>query len=239
MDAAFEGHRVSIDAGDGVRLSGTLAVPEDAAGVVLFAHGSGSSQFSPRNRAVARALRMARLGTLLMDLLTVDEEESERFTRHLRFDLPLLARRLVGATQWLSGESSAAGLRLGYFGSSTGAGAALIAAALLPDRVGAVVSRGGRPDLAGPALERVQAPTLLIVGGRDVPVIEMNREAMRLLRGEVKLEIVPGATHLFEEPGTLDQVAALARDWFLGRLSTGRRDRPAPPRGAHAVPGTG
>src|SRR6185295_13835506 len=196
MDAAFEGHRVSIDAGEGIRLGGTLGVPEGATGVVLFAHGSGSSQFSPRKRAVARALRSARLGTLLMDLLTIEEEESERFTRHLRFDLPLLARRLVGATEWLAADSSAAGLRLGYFGSSTGAGAALIAAALLPDRIGAVVSRGGRPDLAGAVLGHVRAPTLLIVGSRDDVVLELNREAMAQLPGttERALEVIPGAS---------------------------------------------
>src|SRR3954470_7727371 len=192
METAGEEQRVVIGVDGGLRLGGTLAVPDGAAGVVLFAHGSGSSQFSPRNRAVARALRSAGLGTLLMDLLSIEEEEAERFTRHLRFDLPLLARRLVGATEWLATDSRAAGLRLGYFGSSTGAGAALIAAALLPERIGAVVSRGGRPDLAGPALEHVSAPTLLIVGGRDDVVLELNREALaRLPDGTEKaLEVV-------------------------------------------------
>jgi putative phosphoribosyl transferase len=229
MDDGLEGHRVSIDAGEGIRLGGTLAVPEGATGVVLFAHGSGSSQFSPRNRAVARALRAARLGTLLMDLLTVDEEESERFTRHLRFDLPLLARRLVGATEWLSADSRAAGLRLGYFGASTGAGAALIAAALLPERVAAVVSRGGRPDLAGPALEHVRAPTLLIVGSRDDVVLELNREAMARLPGttERALEVIPGASHLFEEGDSLRRVSQLAARWFREHLVAGDEAWPA------------
>jgi len=229
MDAVFEGHRVSIDAGEGIRLSGTLAVPDGATGVVLFAHGSGSSQFSPRNRVVARALRSARMGTLLMDLLTVEEEESERFTRHLRFDLPLLARRLVGATEWLAAESSAAGLRLGYFGSSTGAGAALIAAALLPDRIGAVVSRGGRPDLAGPALGHVRAPTLLIVGSRDDVVLELNREAMAHLPGttERALEVIAGASHLFEEGDSLQRVSQLAARWFREHLTVDEGAWPA------------
>jgi len=230
MEAAFEGHRVSIDAGEGIRLSGTLAVEDGSAGVVLFAHGSGSSQFSPRNRAVARALRSAGLGTLLMDLLTVEEEESERFTRHLRFDLPLLARRLVGATEWLSSDARAAGRRLGYFGSSTGAGAALLAAALLPDRVCAVVSRGGRPDLAGPALQHVRAPTLLIVGSRDDVVLELNREAMARLPGttERALEVIPGAGHLFEEGTSLQRVSQLAARWFREHLSADQGAWPAP-----------
>lgn len=222
MEAAGEEHRVVIGVDGGLRLGGTLAVPDGAAGVVLFAHGSGSSQFSPRNRAVARALRLAGLGTLLMDLLSIEEEEAERFTRHLRFDLPMLARRLTAATEWLQGDPRTGHLPVGYFGSSTGAGAALIAAALMPDRVGAIVSRGGRPDLAGVALEHVNAPTLLIVGGRDDVVLELNREALARLPGstEKALEVVTGAGHLFEEPGALQRVAELAARWFREHLVT-------------------
>lgn len=203
----------------GATLEGNLVVPEGARGVVLFAHGSGSSRHSPRNRYVARELQRAGLATLLIDLLTEDEEEAERFTRHLRFDIGLLADRLVGAIDWLGRNPSTRGLPIGLFGASTGAGAALVAAAQRPDVVRAVVSRGGRPDLAGAALPRVRAPTLLIVGGYDEPVIEMNREALAQMRTEVKLEIVPGATHLFEEPGTLEQVARLAADWFVRHLT--------------------
>ena len=182
--------------------------------MVLFAHGSGSGRHSPRNRFVARQLRAAGLATLLVDLLTEEEEAVDQYTGHLRFDIGLLAGRLIGATDWLGEDPRTAGLAVGYFGASTGGGAALVAAARRPDRAGAVVSRGGRPDLAGPALPHVRAPTLLIVGGRDVPVIAMNQEALAQLRCEKRLEIVPGATHLFEEPGTLEQVARLARDWF-------------------------
>ena len=220
MDATGEEQRVVIGVDGGLRLGGTLAVPDGAAAVVLFAHGSGSSQFSPRNRAVARALRLAGLATLLMDLLSIEEEEAERFTRHLRFDLPLLARRLSSATDWLLQDPRTGHLPVGYFGSSTGAGAALIAAALLPDRVRAVVSRGGRPDLAGPALEHVSAPTLLIVGGRDDVVLELNREALAQLPGgtEKALEVVSGAGHLFEEPGSLQRVSELAARWFREHL---------------------
>ena len=204
---------VTIPAGQ-VSLEGGLGLPAGARGIVLFAHGSGSSRHSPRNRFVAQALREARLATLLMDLLTADEEAEDARTGHLRFDIALLARRLVGATDWLAGQPETRTLSIGYFGASTGAGAALVAAAERPDVVRAVVSRGGRPDLAGPALARMRAPTLLIVGGNDAPVIGMNQEARRQLRVETRLEIVPRATHLFEEPGALEQVAALARDWF-------------------------
>jgi dienelactone hydrolase len=206
---------VRVSAGP-VILEGNLSVPKGAQGVVLFAHGSGSSRHSSRNRYVARELQAAGLGTLLIDLLTAEEETADMRTGHLRFDVGLLAERLVGATEWLAQEDDTGELGVGLFGASTGGGAALVAAAERPDAIGAVVSRGGRPDLAGAALSQVQAPTLLIVGGRDYPVIEMNRDAMSRMRGEVRLEIVPGATHLFEEPGTLEQVAGLARQW-LGR----------------------
>jgi putative phosphoribosyl transferase len=199
-----------------VRLSGDLSIPEQAQGVVLFAHGSGSSRHSPRNQFVARTIREAGVGTLLFDLLTEEEETVDLQTAHLRFDIGLLAGRLIDATYWIKGELDY--LRVGYFGSSTGGGAALVAAAELGDTVGAIVSRGGRPDLAGDALPKVKAPTLLIVGGRDYPVIEMNELALAHLRCEKELKIVPGATHLFEEPGTLEQVAHLAADWFRGHL---------------------
>ncbi|MBI4635255.1 MAG: alpha/beta hydrolase [Candidatus Rokubacteria bacterium] len=175
--------------------------------MVVFAHGSGSSRMSPRNRHVAWTLQQAGLATLLIDLLTAAEEV-------IRFDIELLARRLVGITDWLGKTPDTRDLRLGYFGASTGAGAALVAAAERPDAVGAIVSRGGRPDLAGPALARVRAPTLLIVGGHDYPVIKMNRDALAQLRVEAQLEVVPGAGHLFEEPGKLEVVAGLARQWF-------------------------
>lgn len=207
---------MQIDCGD-VTLSGDLAVPERARGLVAFAHGSGSSRLSPRNRYVAGVLQAGGLATLLFDLLTPEEEEIDLRTRHLRFDIQLLADRLVGTTDWLRAEDVGE-LPLGYFGASTGAAAALIAAARRPERVRAVVSRGGRPDLAIPMLTRVTAPTLLVVGGLDDAVIQMNREALRHLAGRKKLAIVEGATHLFEEPGTLEQVAALARDWFVTHL---------------------
>jgi putative phosphoribosyl transferase len=204
---------VNVPAGP-VGLEGDLTLPPGASGVVLFAHGSGSSRHSPRNRYVAHLLNDARLGTLLLDLLTAHEEAVERRTGHLRFDINLLAERLVAATDWLLREPDTGRLAFGYFGASTGAAAALVAAAERPRVVRAVVSRGGRPDLAGPSLPRVQAPTLLIVGGEDVQVIELNRQALAQLRVEKRMVIVPGATHLFEEPGALDQVAAYARDWF-------------------------
>ena len=201
-------------------LEGDLLVPDGATGVVLFAHGSGSSRFSSRNRYVAQSLRDGGLGTLLIDLLTQQEEAVDMRTAHLRFDIDLLADRLVGAIDWLSREPSTNKLRVGMFGASTGGGVALVAAARVPDRVAAVVSRGGRPDLAGAALPRVKAPTLLIVGGDDVPVIGMNREAYDQMMCERRMEIVPGASHLFEEPGTLERVAELAREWFVRYLST-------------------
>jgi dienelactone hydrolase len=199
-------------------LDGDLRVPAGAQGVVLFAHGSGSSRHSPRNRYVAGVLNDGGLATLLMDLLTPEEEAADARSGHLRFDIRLLADRLCAASGWLAQEPTTRDLRLGYFGSSTGGGAALVAAADRPEAVGAVVSRGGRPDLAGPALARVKAPTLLIVGGNDVPVIAMNREALAQLSAEKQLEIIPGATHLFEEPGTLEEVARMARDWFIRHL---------------------
>jgi dienelactone hydrolase len=186
--------------------------------VVVFAHGSGSSRFSSRNRFVASVLEQAGLATLLMDLLTRDEEVVDQLTAHLRFDIELLAERLVAATDWLTGQVDTSQLPIGYFGASTGAAAALVAAAERPEVVKAIVSRGGRPDLAGPALSRVRAPTLLIVGSRDELVIELNRAALKELRSEKRLEIVPGATHLFEEPGTLEEVGRLARDWFVRYL---------------------
>jgi dienelactone hydrolase len=195
-------------------LDGNLALPEDAQAIVLFAHGSGSSRHSPRNRYVARVLNEAKLATLLIDLLTLHEEVIDTRTAHLRFDIDLLAERLVDATDWLTQFPDTKHLPIGYFGASTGAAAALAAAAVRPDVVGAVVSRGGRPDLAGSALPRVRAPTLLIVGGDDGQVIELNRAALAQLCCEKQLVIVPAATHLFEEPGALDEVARLARDWF-------------------------
>jgi putative phosphoribosyl transferase len=203
-----------------VTLEGDLSLPKAALGVVLFAHGSGSSRHSPRNRQVARLLNEAKLATLLVDLLTPHEEAIDLQTAQLRFDIPLLAKRLVGATDWLARYSDTRALRVGSFGASTGAAAALVAAAERPQQIGAVVSRGGRPDLAGPALERVRAPTLLIVGGNDFPVIEMNQAALARLRCEKRLVIVPGATHLFEEPGTLLEVARLAREWFERHLTS-------------------
>ena len=206
---------------DGVRLTGDLDVPEHAHGVVLFAHGSGSSRLSPRNRHVAAVLREAGLGTLLLDLLTSAEEALDSQTRHLRFDIQLLARRLVGATDWLAEDSETAGLDIGYFGASTGAAAALIAATERPELVRAIVSRGGRPDLAGAALPRVQAPTLLIVGGDDLAVIPLNRDALARMTAEKELAIVPEATHLFEEPGALNDAARLAADWFARHLGQG------------------
>jgi putative phosphoribosyl transferase len=208
---------VRVTAGS-VMLEGNLTLPEAARGIVLFAHGSGSSRLSPRNRYVARILNEAKLATLLVDLLTPEEEAIDVRTAHLRFDIGLLAERLVGATDWLVQHPDTDQLRIGYFGASTGAAAALMAAVVRPDVVGAVVSRGGRPDLAGRALAQVRAPTLLIVGGHDVEVLELNRAALAQLRAEKELVIVPGATHLFEEPGALDQVARLARDWFERHL---------------------
>jgi dienelactone hydrolase len=214
---AVEERLVQVAAGS-VTLEGNLSLPEEARAVVLFAHGSGSSRHSPRNRYVARVLNEAKLATLLIDLLTLDEEVIDARTAQLRFDIELLAERLVGATDWLVQDPDTKELRIGYFGASTGAAAALVAAAVRYDLVGAVVSRGGRPDLAGAALMHVRAPTLLIVGGNDTQVIKLNREALAQLRCEKQLMIVPGATHLFEERGALDEVARLARDWFRRHL---------------------
>lgn len=206
-----------IDAG-GIMLDGDLAVPRGASGIVVFAHGSGSSRHSSRNQLVARALQELGFATLLLDLLTADEDPIDQQTRHLRFDVDLLAGRLSAAAAWLGNSSDLSGLPIGYFGASTGAAAALMAAADRPD-VRAVVSRGGRPDLAGDHLSRVVAPTLLIVGGRDEAVLELNELASARLGGRRRLEVVAGATHLFEEPGALEKVASLAGDWFAAHLA--------------------
>jgi dienelactone hydrolase len=205
---------------DELELEGTLAVPPEATAIVLFAHGSGSSRHSPRNRFVASELQRAHLGTLLMDLLSSDEERLDARTGQLRFDIELLARRVVAAVDWLREQEATTALAIGCFGASTGAAAALVAAAERADAVRAVVSRGGRPDLAREALGRVRAPTLLIVGGRDELVLELNRGVLERLPGDIdlELEVVPGATHLFEEPGKLERVAELARDWFADHL---------------------
>ena len=204
---------VRVTAGT-VELDGDLTLPPEAEGIVIFAHGSGSSRFSPRNRYVAEELNGAGLGTLLIDLLTPAEEAVDLRTAHLRFDISMLADRLVAATDWLLDQSDTRDLAIGYFGASTGGGAALVAAAKRPDEISAVVSRGGRPDLAADALPVVRAPTLLIVGGYDDVVIELNEQARAQMKATVKLVIVPGASHLFEEPGKLEEVAELARDWF-------------------------
>ena len=200
------------------RLEGSLDLPPDAPGLVLFAHGSGSSRHSPRTQFVARTLRQAGLGTLLFDLLTAEEEQAEAYTRHLRFNIAFLADRLVGATRWVLDRAGSRDISVGYFGSSTGAAAALVAAAALRETVNAVVSRGGRPDLAGDAMDRVTAATLLIVGEDDTQVIQLNEEAYGRLRCEKALRLVPGASHLFEEPGTLEQAAAQAVEWFGDHL---------------------
>jgi dienelactone hydrolase len=204
-----------------VTLEGDLSIPKDAQGIVVFAHGSGSSRLSPRNRRVAEQLRQAGLATLLFDLLTKQEETVDMRTGHLRFDIPLLARRLVDATDWVQQDEDTRDLPVGYFGASTGAAAALMAAVERPLVVKAVVSRGGRPDLAASALPEVEAPTLLIVGGQDFAVIDLNRDALRHLKAEKQLVIVPGATHLFEEPGALEEVARLAAEWFRKYLKRG------------------
>ncbi len=205
-------------AAHGITLNGSLHIPGGAPGIVLFAHGSGSSRLSPRNQEVAQFLRDAGLGTLLFDLLTVEEEREDRVSGHLRFDIDLLATRLEIATEWVMSQPVARGRPIGYFGASTGAAAALVAAGRLDDLIGAVVSRGGRPDLAGPYLPRVSAPTLLIVGERDEPVLELNRSASMQMHCTRELVVVPRATHLFEEPGAMEQVAGLARGWFLEHL---------------------
>ena len=228
-EAAPAARTVIIPAG--VMLPGDLTIPADARGIVVFAHGSGSSRLSPRNQRVAAHLQGGGFATLLFDLLTTDEEIVDARTAQLRFDIPMLAERLVSVTDWLVAQPATRTLHIGYFGASTGAAAALIAAAGRPSAVHAVVSRGGRPDLAGPALGRVKAPTLLIVGGEDTPVIEMNQSALQQLAAQTKkLEIVPGATHLFEEPGTLERVSELALGWFDKHLAS----KPKPSRAGKA-----
>jgi pimeloyl-ACP methyl ester carboxylesterase len=218
---------VQISVGD-VMLEGNLSVPARATSLIIFAHGSGSSRLSPRNRRVAQYFNERELGTLLLDLLTADEERIDMVTRELRFNIPMLARRVAGTADWALKDAATRGLPVGLFGASTGAAAALIAAAELGTRVAAVVSRGGRPDLAGPALPSVTAPTLLIVGGDDHEVLELNRFALSQMTCQARLVTVAGATHLFEEPGTLDQVARLAADWFEQHM---RASPPgAPPR---------
>lgn len=203
-----------ITIAEDIVLEGNLALPAQTTGVILFAHGSGSSRWSPRNQYVAQTLQQAGFATLLIDLLTAQEEQQDHQTAQLRFNIDLLGERVIGATNWLTSQPETQHLKIGYFGASTGAAAALVAAAEHPSRVGAVVSRGGRPDLARDFLPRVQAPTLLIVGSRDSAVIPLNQMALTLLPGEKRLELVEGATHLFEEPGALEQVARLATQWF-------------------------
>lgn len=197
-----------------ISITGDICLPSDAKAIIIFAHGSGSSRFSPRNQYVAKQLNLAGFATLLLDLLTPAEDREDEITRKWRFDISLLAERLATATDWVLHQPSYKKLKIAYFGASTGAAAALIAAALKNTNIYAVVSRGGRPDLAGEYLSKVSAPTLLIVGGNDDVVIDLNKEAQEKLQTESKLEIVPGATHLFEEPGTLEQVAKLAINWF-------------------------
>jgi putative phosphoribosyl transferase len=224
MQSVVASRTVQIS-GDGVVLEGDLTIPDGARGLVLFAHGSGSSRHSSRNRFVAEELQHGDLGTLLLDLLTPDEERVDMQTRHLRFDIGLLADRLIGAIRWLDLQDDTRGLPLGLFGASTGGGAALVVAARRPDRVEAVVSRGGRPDLADDELPNVRAPTLLIVGGNDPVVIELNKLAMRRMVAPVELVIIPRATHLFEEPGALEEVARLSRNWFVQYLVAARHPR--------------
>jgi dienelactone hydrolase len=206
---------------DSITLPGELSVPGRAEGLVLFAHGSGSGHHSPRNQYVAQVIQEAGVGTLLFDLLTREEERIDLQTRYLRFDIDLLAQRLAGATEWVKKQRETGHLRIGYFGASTGGGAVLVAAAELGDDIGAVVSRGGRPDMAGEALSRVVSPTLLIVGGLDDVIIRLNEEALGKLQCLKELKIVPGGTHLFEEPGKLEEVARLAADWFQRYLRAG------------------
>ena len=209
---------IRIPAGRAV-LNADLSVPLGARSIIVFAHGGGSGRHSPRNRQVAEILNGSGFATLLADLLTEEEDVIDRETRRLRFDIPLLADRLMFIAQWLENAPALSGLRIGYFGASTGASAALVAAVQLPDAVHAVVSRGGRPDLAGPALGHVKAPTLLIVGGADPVVLDLNQQALGLMHCEKLLKVVPGATHLFEEAGAIEKVAELARDWFVEKLS--------------------
>jgi putative phosphoribosyl transferase len=209
---------MSIPVVGNVEVKGTLTLPPGAKGVVLFVHGSGSGRFSPRNQYVAKEIHKATIGTLLFDLLTAEEEEQDMATAEYRFDIPLLAQRLIGVTKWLRNDPATRNLAFGYFGASTGAAAALIAAAKLPNDIAAVVSRGGRPDLAGEYLPSVVAPTLFLVGGLDTEVIALNQEAIDQMTAQTKLVIVAGATHLFEEPGTLEQVAELSIEWFQNYL---------------------
>lgn len=222
---AIHTREVRIASGSAI-LHADLAVPARPRGIVIFAHGSGSSRFSPRNRAVASELQRAGLATLLADLLTREEEARDEITGEFRFDIELLGRRVVDVGKWAETDADTRGLPVGYFGASTGAAAALLAAAARPEQTCAVVSRGGRPDLAGPAISGVRAPTLLIVGGLDTSVLALNRVALRYLPGGSALEVVPGATHLFEEPGRLARVTELARDWFLNHMA--RATSPAP-----------
>jgi putative phosphoribosyl transferase len=205
----------------GVFLDGDLTVPDGSRGLVVFAHGSGSSLFSPRNRFVASALNSALLGTFLFDLLTKQEEAADEVTGELRFNIDFLTRRLIAATDWIQAQPDTKKMALGYFGASTGAAAALVAAAARPEAIKAVVSRGGRPDMAATSLPGVRAPTLLIVGGRDTTVIALNEEALARINAVKKLVIIPGATHLFEEPGALPEVARLAAGWFVQNLGAG------------------
>ncbi len=215
----LENHAVQISL-DSARLEGNLTIPPAAEGIVLFAHGSGSSRHSPRNKFVAQTLRDGHLATLLIDLLTPEEEEIDMRTQKLRFDIDFLALRVISITDWLIRQPNTEDLRIGCFGSSTGAAACLIAAKERPKTIHAIVSRGGRPDLAASALPTVEAPTLLIVGGDDLPVLAMNRDALSVLRCEKRLEIIPGATHLFPEPGALEKVSGFAREWFVQHLTT-------------------
>ena len=209
---------VSIPLESRATIVGDLALPETPVGLVIFAHGSGSSRRSPRNRAVAGFLNEAGFATLLIDLLVEDEDSDDGGPRHPKWDIEMLSKRLAQTEEWTAADPELGSLRVGYFGASTGAAAALAAAARRPDRIGAVVSRGGRPDLAGDQLRSVQAPTLLIVGSRDREVLELNQQAAARMKTEVRLEVIPGATHLFPEPGALEQVAQLAADWFAARL---------------------
>lgn len=212
---------------DGVSLAGDLVMPQRPGGLVLFVHGSGSSRHSSRNKYVARVLQQANLATLLFDLLTEEEEAIDQHTRHLRFDIGMLARRLIVVTQWMRQYPPTSRLRIGYFGASTGGGAALVAAAHLGDEVSAVVSRGGRPDLAAAALQQVSAPTLLLVGGWDTPVIGMNREAYEQMHCEKSMQVIPAASHLFEEPGKLEEVARLSTEWFVQHFFPGTATHPS------------
>jgi putative phosphoribosyl transferase len=218
LNKAAKDERVVTIPSDRVTINGNLTVPQNAKGIVIFAHGSGSSRFSSRNTKVAREINAAGIATLLIDLLTEAEEAEDMYTGEFRFNISLLAQRLVDATEWATKNPDTKTLAVGYFGASTGAAAALIAAAKLPQQVKAVVSRGGRPDLAGTSLPNVKAPTLLIVGGDDYEVIELNKEAEAQMKAETKIVIVPGATHLFEELGKLEQVAKLAIEWFSKNL---------------------